>query len=226
MSDGSRNFGHHIISPYNCKTITAIGPSRFDLPDVEGVTSGIFSSFDDLTYNTDPVIHTGDSASRASNNDKNDETCDPKDKIVNDDSDWVDIPMFENPSTTQGNSSQSKEDSSAQKKSSSSAENAKSSEDPLGNHAKIIKEVLKKYPHLVKNNKNIRLKIVQKGSKKPESPNAGKTKVSYATLKSDDFLSEIDGESGSNPQTGSSGPWKCKRCNINEEYATYNMFRR
>uniref|UniRef100_A0A336LLY0 CSON013676 protein n=1 Tax=Culicoides sonorensis TaxID=179676 RepID=A0A336LLY0_CULSO len=34
------------------------------------------------------------------------------------------------------------------------------------NHAKIISEVLKKYPHLVKNNKNIKLKIMQKG---PES---------------------------------------------------------
>lgn len=30
-------------------------------------------------------------------------------------------------------------------------------------HAKIISEVLKKYPHLVKNNKNIKLKITQKG---------------------------------------------------------------
>lgn len=32
------------------------------------------------------------------------------------------------------------------------------------NHAKIISEVLKKYPHLVKNNKNIKLKILQKSS--------------------------------------------------------------
>lgn len=31
------------------------------------------------------------------------------------------------------------------------------------NHAQIIHEVLKKYPHLVKNNKNIKLKILQKG---------------------------------------------------------------
>lgn len=31
------------------------------------------------------------------------------------------------------------------------------------NHAKIISEVLKKYPHLVKNNKNIKLKIMPKG---------------------------------------------------------------
>ena len=31
------------------------------------------------------------------------------------------------------------------------------------NHTKIISEVLKKYPHLVKNNKNIKLKIMQRG---------------------------------------------------------------
>lgn len=31
-------------------------------------------------------------------------------------------------------------------------------------HAKIISELLKKYPHLVKNNKNIKLKIMQKGN--------------------------------------------------------------
>lgn len=38
-------------------------------------------------------------------------------------------------------------------------------------HAKIISEVLKKYPHLVKNNKNIKLKIMQK-SFQEDTPNA------------------------------------------------------
>lgn len=32
------------------------------------------------------------------------------------------------------------------------------------NHAKILSEVVKKYPHLLKNNKNIKLKILQKGN--------------------------------------------------------------
>lgn len=36
------------------------------------------------------------------------------------------------------------------------------------NHAKIISEVLKKYPHLVKNNKNIKLKIMQKGNQQQQ----------------------------------------------------------
>lgn len=42
------------------------------------------------------------------------------------------------------------------------------------NHAKIIGEVLKKYPHLVKNNKNIKLKILQKspGTEKATPPTA------------------------------------------------------
>lgn len=38
------------------------------------------------------------------------------------------------------------------------------------NHAKIISEVLKKYPHLVKNNKNIKLKIMSGANKAQLSP--------------------------------------------------------
>jgi hypothetical protein len=58
-------------------------------------------------------------------------------------------------------------------------------------HAKIISEVLKKYPHLVKNNKNIKLKIMQKSSapvshviKKEEVAAVAKADVkSYGTAK-------------------------------------------
>jgi hypothetical protein len=59
-------------------------------------------------------------------------------------------------------------------------------------HAKIISEVLKKYPHLVKNNKNIKLKIMQKSAapishviKKEEVAAVAKTDVkSYGMAKS------------------------------------------
>uniref|UniRef100_A0A6E8VEU9 BTB domain-containing protein n=1 Tax=Anopheles coluzzii TaxID=1518534 RepID=A0A6E8VEU9_ANOCL len=53
--------------------------------------------------------------------------------------------------------------------------------DDSGNvdHAKIISEVLKKYPHLVKKNKNIKLKIMQK-----PSPNAGNNTTSGASSSS------------------------------------------
>ncbi|EDS39912.1 microtubule binding protein [Culex quinquefasciatus] len=42
-------------------------------------------------------------------------------------------------------------------------------------HAKIISEVLKKYPHLVKKNKNIKLKIMQKTSPQAQSASASAT---------------------------------------------------
>lgn len=57
-------------------------------------------------------------------------------------------------------------------------------------HAKIISEVLKKYPHLVKNNKNIKLKIMQKGNQQVkvatvqnEPPAKQPTKPTIATMK-------------------------------------------
>lgn len=57
-------------------------------------------------------------------------------------------------------------------------------------HAKIISEVLKKYPHLVKNNKNIKLKIMQKGNQQVKvaavhnDPPANKSpKQTIATMK-------------------------------------------
>ncbi|XP_062558402.1 centrosome-associated zinc finger protein Cp190 [Armigeres subalbatus] len=52
--------------------------------------------------------------------------------------------------------------------------------DESGNvdHAKIISEVLKKYPHLVKKNKNIKLKIMQKTT--PGPPSTSQQAQSYA----------------------------------------------
>lgn len=52
----------------------------------------------------------------------------------------------------------------------------------MSNHAKIISEVLKKYPHLVKDKKNIRLKILKKGSDKAGSGKLVKSKVQYLVL--------------------------------------------
>uniref|UniRef100_A0A182QN14 BTB domain-containing protein n=1 Tax=Anopheles farauti TaxID=69004 RepID=A0A182QN14_9DIPT len=70
--------------------------------------------------------------------------------------------------------------------------------DDSGNvdHAKIISEVLKKYPHLVKKNKNIKLKIMQKPSSNAASastststPSATKMEVRTATpLKQDQSM--------------------------------------
>jgi len=59
--------------------------------------------------------------------------------------------------------------------------------DTASSHSKIISEVLKKYPDLVRENRNIKLKIVQKGSDgspTKDTSSTSKTKVSYIVLKS------------------------------------------
>ncbi|KAK7793000.1 hypothetical protein R5R35_013181 [Gryllus longicercus] len=124
----------------------------------------------------------------------------------------------------------------------------------LSNHAKIITEVLKKYPHLVKNNKNIRLKIMQRGNQ-PVAPAVAtetdpnklvKSKVSYVVVKSEvagkgkavvlkhgghveplsDLPSQQKTVSGAENTTG---PWLCHTCGSNEEpvnFETYYQYRR
>lgn len=90
------------------------------------------------------------------------------------------------------------------------------------NHAKIIAEVLKKYPDLVKNKKNIRLKIIQKDGSPAvsvERPGGaaggdGKPKVSYMVVKADPNLKgkmqeENNKLSGVYNRTG---PWLCSTC--------------
>ena len=59
----------------------------------------------------------------------------------------------------------------------------------ITSHAKIISEVLKKYPHLVKDKKKIRLKILQKGSEK-EGGGKAKSKVNFLVLSDGDSLSK------------------------------------
>ena len=73
---------------------------------------------------------------------------------------------------------------------------SKSSDSAASNHSKIISEVLKKYPDLVKENRNIKLKIVQKDAESAtvtvagnapaasSAPKDPKSKVSYIVLKS------------------------------------------
>lgn len=39
---------------------TTPGPSRFDFPEVDDFALGVFSSFDDITYNTKPIVQAPD----------------------------------------------------------------------------------------------------------------------------------------------------------------------
>lgn len=222
---------------------TTPGPSRFDLPEADDIALGVFSSFDDITYNTKPIVQASDvykggsSRKRSPDRDsKNDSTEDeeednqgidksPRDE--NSDDDWsISNKSFQK--SSEGQAKRVRFDLEEKENVEKPKSNRSSPDDSINNHAKIIREVLKKYPHLVKNNKNIRLKIMQKESKSSDS-NACKTKVSYVVLKSDHLLSNNGDENDSKCNgniDGETGPWKCNKCDLDEEYTNYYMYRR
>ncbi|KAK4295741.1 hypothetical protein Pmani_031715 [Petrolisthes manimaculis] len=71
----------------------------------------------------------------------------------------------------------------------------------LSGHAKIISEVLKKYPNLVKDKKNVRLKILKKGNDKNSGGKGTKSKVQYLVLSE----GEMKGKSGNKHSKTSAG---------------------
>ncbi|OAD52653.1 hypothetical protein WN48_00584 [Eufriesea mexicana] len=241
----------HGMPSTNRPTEVTPGPSRFDLPEAEEFALGVFSSFDDITYNTKPIVQAPDKYKRDSSpsgkcspdrDSKNDTTEDEEDeghtnekslKEMNSDDDWSVSRCFQRGQDTQPSPSKRvrfdlEEKENMEKGKSSYRTN---SEDSINNHAKIIREVLKKYPHLVKNNKNIRLKIMQKEAKSSDSNSACKTKVSYVVLKSDHLMSsnnseETESKSNGSVDGGETGPWKCNKCDLDEEYTNYYMYRR
>ncbi|CAL7940756.1 unnamed protein product [Xylocopa violacea] len=241
----------HGMPSTNRPTEVTPGPSRFDLPEAEEFALGVFSSFDDITYNTKPIVQAPDIYKRDNSpsgkcspdrDSKNDTTEDEEDenhanekslKEMNSDDDWSVTRCFQRGQETQPSPSKRvrfdlEEKENMEKGKSSYRSN---SEDSINNHAKIIREVLKKYPHLVKNNKNIRLKIMQKEAKSSDSNSACKTKVSYVVLKSDHLMSsnnseETESKSNGSMDGGETGPWKCNKCDLEEEYTNYYMYRR
>lgn len=103
------------------------------------------------------------------------------------------------------------------------------------NHTKIISELLKKYPHLVKKNKNIRLKIMAKSNKssqiEPVKTQAFKASSSKVRLQ----------VTGKGPRTRNSktstleevsdkdGPWVCHRCSTPNDpvvFVLYYLYRK
>jgi hypothetical protein len=88
----------------------------------------------------------------------------------------------------------------------------------LSNHAKIITEVLKKYPHLVKNNKNIRLKIMQRSGAQvtPVVPMDGDASKVLVNLF---IVIYFSSKFGNNYTVGTSNvPDVCLRGNIDKFY--------
>ncbi|XP_012275334.1 centrosome-associated zinc finger protein CP190 [Orussus abietinus] len=225
------------------------GPSRFDLPEAEEFSLGVFSSFDDITYNTKPIVQAPNKPSAENNSEykssmnteaderRNDTTEDEdddddpgrdKDKSENSDDDWSGPKGILRAQEVQTSPTKKVRFNLEEKENLEKSKNSPNSGESIKKHAKIIKEVLKKYPHLVKNNKNIRLKIMQKEAKSSEPSTPAKTKVSYVVLKSDQLMrGSADEESRNNGGEGAEkGPWKCTKCDLEEEYAMYYMYRR
>jgi len=231
----------HGISSIHKPDETTPGPSRFDLPEADDIALGVFSSFDDITYNTKPIVQASDihkkgnsSRKRSPDRDsKNDTTEDEEEenqendkspRDTNSDDDWSISKNFQKSQDGQ-NAKRVRFDLEEKENVEKSKSNDQpNTDDSINNHAKIIKEVLKKYPHLVKNNKNIRLKIMQKEAKSSDA--AGRTKVSYVVLKSDNLLSNDDDSKCNGNIDGETGPWKCNKCDLDEEYTNYYMYRR
>uniref|UniRef100_A0A7G3AQV3 Putative microtubule binding protein n=1 Tax=Lutzomyia longipalpis TaxID=7200 RepID=A0A7G3AQV3_LUTLO len=114
------------------------------------------------------------------------------------------------------------------------------------NHAKIISEVLKKYPHLVKNNKNIKLKIMQKspqGTTREVEPVEVKAKPTFRTTTTPSRPAvdpknlarggRIDSKTMhaliAKGAENMEGPWLCLRCGVDGRpigIPTYKGFRR
>ncbi|XP_059620333.1 centrosome-associated zinc finger protein CP190 [Phlebotomus argentipes] len=114
------------------------------------------------------------------------------------------------------------------------------------NHAKIISEVLKKYPHLVKNNKNIKLKIMQKSPQgrtveaeqvevkpKPSFRTTPPAKQLPVDPKSLARGGRIDSKTMhaliAKGAENMEGPWLCLRCGVDGRpigIPTYKGFRR
>ncbi|CAH2982235.1 unnamed protein product [Chilo suppressalis] len=99
-------------------------------------------------------------------------------------------------------------------------------------HAKIISEVLKKYPHLVKGNKNIKLKILNTSTKKKPVEEKievkPKTEVGY-TYETDVLDSKEAAKLIAMGAANIRGPWICLICGTPGRalnFSTYYNFRR
>ncbi|XP_026823936.1 centrosome-associated zinc finger protein CP190 isoform X2 [Ooceraea biroi] len=232
--------GRNTSSAHKPQEVTP-GPSRFDLPEADDITLGVFSAFDDISYDTKLIqasdtYKKGSSDKRSSDGDGKNDSEDEEDEShetekgsrdTNSDDDWS---VSKSSQRSQNEPPAKRGRFDLEEKENMEKSNRSSAEDSLNNHANIIREVLKKYPHLVKNNKNIRLKIMQKEAKVSKDSNTPvKTKVSYVVMKSDHLLSsneESDSKCNGNLDGGETGPWKCNKCDLDEEYTNYYMYRR
>ncbi|GLV44314.1 Centrosomal protein 190kD [Carabus blaptoides fortunei] len=100
----------------------------------------------------------------------------------------------------------------------------------MSNHTKIITEVLKKYPHLVKKNKNIRLKILAKGSGANSTgvkPSGAPVKVVKPTSKVSYMVMKPE-QSSTQSGDKKDGQWLCHKCSSTNppQFDAYHLYRK
>ncbi|KAJ8961952.1 hypothetical protein NQ314_005854 [Rhamnusium bicolor] len=104
-------------------------------------------------------------------------------------------------------------------------------------HTKIVSEILKKYPHLVKKNKNIRLKIMASGNK-----NVPEQKAIHTPIKTPKMKVQVEAANKSKlvqppPKSkpekqkfNAEGPWTCDKCveagEVPPEFVLYYLYRK
>lgn len=93
-------------------------------------------------------------------------------------------------------------------------------------HTKIISELLKKYPDLVKKNKNIRLKIMAKGAtgeKNSNTKSVSKVRVQVSPKQGVPKVKVVQ------EQKKDEGPWTCHLCSSSDEkveFVLYYLYRK
>ncbi|XP_044261729.1 centrosome-associated zinc finger protein CP190 [Tribolium madens] len=105
------------------------------------------------------------------------------------------------------------------------------------NHEKIVTELLKKYPQLVKKNKNIRLKIMAKNKATALEQTKGeniqirgqKLKMQVTDIQKTDLPKPVKPCLTSDSQNDNKSPWKCDRCSTDDEpveFVLYYLYRK
>lgn len=103
-------------------------------------------------------------------------------------------------------------------------------------HTKIISELLKKYPDLMKKNKNIRLKIMPKNSSSPmaekcskQASAASKTRVQMSPKHAVQKVVKVPPSGGVSGAKKDEGPWVCTLCSNTDEsveFVLYYLYRK
>ncbi|KAK5650591.1 hypothetical protein RI129_001620 [Pyrocoelia pectoralis] len=95
-------------------------------------------------------------------------------------------------------------------------------------HTKIISEVLRKYPNLVKKNKNIRLKILSKMDNASPTPVALE-QVMKPILKKQIRHQPVGSKGSGHEEKTEEGPWRCDLCSTPNEpldFVLYYLYRK